>query len=60
MGSSMMSPKEAADVLYIGSNAGLLTKLGHMQCEQAKAVLDVALKRLQDRAKERKKPKGAK
>ena len=51
MAGNDLSPKEAADVLYAASNAAPLNKPQHMQCEQAKMTLDVALKRLQELAK---------
>lgn len=56
-----MIPKEAAALLFAASNLAPVNKTQHMNCEQAKAVLEVALARLQDLEKENsKKPKGAK
>lgn len=60
MADNTMSPKQASDVLYAASNSAPLNKAQHMQCEQAKMVLDVSLKRLQELANDKKKPKGGK
>lgn len=46
--SDTMTPKEAVDLLFAMSSIELANKQRHMKCEQAKAILDVALKRLQD------------
>lgn len=60
MADTNMSPEQASDVLYAASNAAPLNKAQHMQCEQAKAVLDVAFERLQELDKEKNKTKGDK
>ena len=54
-----MKPEEAADFLFAMSNLAPINKVQHMTCEQAKAILDIALSRLAELAKE-KKPKGGK
>ncbi len=58
-----MTPNEAASLLFDTSTLAPVNKQRHVSCEQAKAVLDVALKRLtetriQDLGKSAEKPKG--
>ncbi len=50
-----MKPQEAADFLFAMSNLAPINKPNHVRCEEAKAVLDVALKQLEELVCDRKK-----
>ena len=54
-----MTPNEALNLLFAMSTLAPVKKQTHLDCEQAKAVLDVSLKRLAELSKKTK-PKGDK
>lgn len=46
-----MKPAEALSILFRDSNLAPVNKIEHMRCEQAKAILDLALTRLAELSK---------